>query len=138
MATFTRRASVLRSLSAFVLLGVNSLLIPLAKAGVLLPRTERSFVVLKYYLQRPNGQVVERVGRFPQEVVTIAQNNLIEPGARLIGLWRGVNGYVPKVLVPNHPAGPNTIVIGPAFTRQGRLLLKAAEQRAGIYFPSPT
>ena len=135
MSRFTRRTGVLYTLAASASLGASSLLLPLSKAVGLLPRSERSFVTLKLCLQQPNGQVLHTVGRFPSEVVTIAGRHLSVPGARLVGLWRGVNGYVTQVQLPTDPRG--LTVTGPLLTQRGNLLLKAAERAAGITLQYP-
>ena len=132
MAT-VRRGMLLRGLMASAMLSATPVLMLAQRLGGGLPRAARSFVSLKHYVQQPNGKVVETVGRFPSEVVAIARDNLMYPGSRLVGVWRGVNRYVVEVQLRTDPVGRT--VTGSLITRRGGLLLKAAERSAGIRLP---
>ena len=131
----TRRLGLIKTIATTSTLAVGAVS-PLAyKAATLLPRaatpTTRGTVLLKHYT-KVNGQVIATVGRFPKEVVTIAQQNLL-PGARLVDLWRGVNGYVTRVQLATDPPGVTSV--GAFTTRRGDLLLRSIEQSRGMQLP---
>lgn len=132
---FTRRLGLIKAIATTSTLAVGAVS-PLAyKAATLLPSaatpTTRGTVLLKHYT-KVNGQVIATVGRFPKEVVTVAQQH-IAPGARLVEVWRGINGYVTRVQRPTDPPGIH--VVGKNVSRQGELLMRATERAAGIRLP---